>query len=278
MISEDYKLIWSDEFLGQFGEKPSDEHWKFDVGGNGWGNRELQYYTDSRLNSFITGDGKLVLRARRLTQPGYKCWYGPCHYTSARLSTKNNFSFQYGLLETKVKFPKGTGVWGAIWLLGNASDQTSWPENGEIDIVEYLWRSPNSIFCGLHGPDYSHLENNHILQEYCNDSIFFSDSYNKFAVRWNENGVSWFLNGKNYFSILNTDIINNKKRWVFNKPFHIIINLAIGGRWPGYPETENSDSDIWQKDMTIDYVRVYKETTVFEEVVNYSYGENNHEI
>src|SRR5262249_31444944 len=130
--------------------------WTMESGGNGWGNKELEYYTDSVTNSFLDGSGSLVIRASSLSSPAsLTCWYGPCKYTSARLVTKGKFDFKYGRFEARIKIPKGQGVWPAFWLLGNDIDSVGWPQCGEIDVMENIGREPSIVHGTVHGPGYS---------------------------------------------------------------------------------------------------------------------------
>ena len=150
------KLAFKDEFNGPAGSMPDPAKWTAETGGGGWGNQELEYYTNSADNAHLDGAGSLVINAIKLTPPlGLSCWYGPCQYTSARLITKGKFDLKYGRFEARIKVPRGQGVWPAFWMLGNNIDTAGWPQSGEIDIMENIGREPSIVHGTVHGPGYS---------------------------------------------------------------------------------------------------------------------------
>ena len=150
-------LVWSDEFDGPAGAPADPDNWTHETGGGGWGNDELQYYTDGTDNAALDGDGHLVITARQIdpATTDLQCWYGPCTHTSARLISQHKQEFQYGRIEARVRVPEGSGIWPAVWMLGTDITEVGWPQTGEIDIMEFVGRSPNEIFGTLHGPGYS---------------------------------------------------------------------------------------------------------------------------
>lgn len=261
MENKEWELVWEDKFLGNYGEKPSTKRWTFETGGHGWGNRELQFYTDSHQNVHLNGEGNLVIRANFLPASSLSCWYGPCKYTSARLSTKNSFSFKHGRINARVKFPKGNGLWSAVWMLGTHDQTVIWPDVGEIDIVEHLGGFPDRVYGSVHGPNYSHIENNHLSQVlFANSTIEFCESFNNFSVIWNENSIEWLINEQKYFSICKSEITKQNKKWVFDNYFHLILNLAVGGTWAGYPDEKK---EYQSKNFLIDYIQVFQKSSDF---------------
>lgn len=150
-VSSRWQLIWHDEFDGPPGSKPDERKWTPEVGGGGWGNQELEYYTDH--NAYEDGKGHLVIEARLESPANSSCWYGPCRYTSARLITKGNFALTYGRVEAGIKIPSGQGIWPAFWMLGQDIDLVGWPKCGEIDIMENIGREPATIHGTIHGPN-----------------------------------------------------------------------------------------------------------------------------
>ena len=245
------KPVWSDEFDGEAGSAPDASKWSFMKGGEGWGNKELQYYTDSSDNVRLDGKGNLVIEAREADpKAGLKCWYGPCRYTSARLSTSGHFSRKYGRFEARMKLPDGQGVWPAFWLLGNDIGKVGWPECGEIDVMEMIGREPSTLYGTIHGPGFSGGES--IGANVKLDSGKFADGFNVFAVEWRPDEIEWFLNGKSYSRKTPADLPKGA-RWPFDHDFFVILNFAVGGNWPGGPD----DQTKFPARVEVDYVRVY---------------------
>ncbi len=246
------KPVWSDEFEGAAGSAPDSSKWVLLKGGEGWGNKELQYYTESRDNARLDGKGNLVIEARK-TDPnsGLECWYGRCLYTSARLTTRDLFARKYGRFEARMKLPDGQGVWPAFWMLGDDIGTVGWPVSGEIDIMEMIGKQPSTLFGTIHGPGYS--GGNGIGSSVNLPSgKKFSDGFNVFAVEWGPRSIKWFLNGKQYQERTPADIPENAK-WAFDHPHFLLLNLAIGGEWPGSPD----DATKFPAIVEVDYVRVY---------------------
>jgi len=232
-------LVWSDEFNGS-GINTS--NWRYDIGGWGWGNGESQYYTNRQENARVE-DGALVIEAHREDYLGSS-------YTSARLLSQNLREFQYGRIEARVKVPTGTGTWPAFWMLGTGLGEPGrvWPDVGEIDILEYVGREPNVVIGALHGPGYS---GGNAIDQWSYQSSAIADDWHVVAVEWNYAGITWFLDGVQFHSVSRND---PPGEWVFDQPFFIILNLAIGGTLGGAidPTLE------FPLRYYVDYVRVYQ--------------------
>ena len=232
-------LVWSDEFNGS-GINTS--NWGYDIGGWGWGNNESQYYTNRQENARVE-DGALVIEAHREDYLGSS-------YTSARLLSQNLREFQYGRIEARVKVPAGTGTWPAFWMLGTGLGEPGrvWPDVGEIDILEYVGREPNVVIGALHGPGYS---GGNAIDQWSYQSSAIADDWHVVAVEWNYSGITWFLDGVQFHSVPRTEPLGE---WVFDQPFFIILNLAIGGTLGGAidPNLE------FPLRYYVDYVRVYQ--------------------
>lgn len=247
-------LIFSDEFDGKRNAPVDSAKWTAEIGGAGWGNKELQYYTDSVENAFHDGKGSLVLKvAEKKLSPAYKCWYGECRYTSARLITKNKFDQKYGRFEARIKIPRGQGIWSAFWMLGSDIDKVGWSNCGEIDVMENIGREPLTVHGTIHGPGYSGASS--IGAPFNSaDNRKFADDFHIYATDWSENKIAFYVDGKLYKTITPQDLPAGKK-WVYDHPFFVILNLAIGGDWGGAPDK----TTVFPQEMLIDYVHVYKE-------------------
>jgi beta-glucanase (GH16 family) len=246
------RLIWSDEFDQPEGAPPLSSHWVHDLGASGWGNKELQNYTDAAANASIvadshTTDGKaLAIRALK-TAPGV--------YTSARLKTLGRFAPKYGRIEARVKLPGGQGIWPAFWMLGTDIGIVGWPACGEIDIVESINAHPKTVYGTLHGPGYS--GDSARKGRFTLRSGTLDEAYHVYAVDWSPDKIVWSFDGTDYHTETAASIPAGS-RWVFNDhPFFLILNLAVGGHWPGYPDS----STTFPQTCLIDYVRVYESTS-----------------
>ncbi|MFJ3639448.1 family 16 glycosylhydrolase [Streptomyces sp. NPDC090108] len=240
---------WSDDFDGAAGSAPDPGKWSLETGGGGNGNHELQYYTKNTGNAALDGNGDLVITARKNSDPGLQCWYGTCQYTSARLNTAQTFTQAYGHYEARIKIPRGQGVWPAFWMLGDNLGSAGWPNSGEIDIMENVGKEPGTVHGTIHGPGYSGAGG--IGAAYTlPDGKAFADDFHVFAVDWSPNAITWSVDGKNYETRTPADVNGNK--WVYDHPFFIILNLAVGGDWPGSPDGGTS----FPQSMTVDYVHV----------------------
>ncbi|MEJ5309149.1 MAG: carbohydrate binding domain-containing protein [Anaerolineae bacterium] len=251
-----WELAWSDEFDGAAGAEPDQTKWGYDIGGHGWGNAEYEYYTDERENSALTGDGQLVITATESTNPAYQCQYTPanepgtCAYTSARLLTKDKFDFMYGRAEARLKIPYGQGIWPAFWSLGNNFTEVGWPNSGEIDIMENIGREPDIVHGTVHGPGYSGA--NGIGGGYTYTEAL-SNNYHVYAIEWEPDEIRWYFDDTQYFTLTH-DMLPAGAPWVFDHPFFLIMNVAVGGYWPGYPD----ETSVFPQTMLVDYVRVYQ--------------------
>jgi beta-glucanase (GH16 family) len=242
--------LWQDEFNQPVGTGPDPAKWVYDLGDNGWGNKELQTYTASRENSFVVADpdatdGRaLVLKAVRTPGGGY---------TSARLKTHGKFATSHGRIEARLKLPRGQGVWPAFWLLGDNIERVPWPACGEIDIVELIGHQPGTLYGTLHGPGYSGqhgLSKATILP----GGAAFADAYHVFAVEWRPGRIDWLLDGKIYHTATPANLPAGTK-WVFDGiSCFLLLNLAVGGAWPGYPDGTTQ----FPQEYRVDYVRVYR--------------------
>jgi beta-glucanase (GH16 family) len=244
-----WKLVWSDEFNGPNGSAVDRSKWVIETGGEGWGNEELESYTDRPQNSFLQ-DGTLVIRALAGK------YTGPDHvtrnYTSARMKTFGKFSQTYGRFEARIKVPAGQGMWPAFWMLGDDIDKVGWPACGEIDIMENIAKEPAIVHGSIHGPGYVGkvgLEAPYVLPA----GRRFSDDFHLFAVEWTPQSVAFFVDKEMYVKRTPADMRAGWE-WVFEKPFFLILNLAVGGDWPGNPDA----TTVFPKDMLVDYVRVYE--------------------
>lgn len=242
-------LIWSDEFNGPAGTTVDPANWTSEVGGGGFGNRELQYYTDG-ANAALDGAGNLVITADNAPPAQYSCWYGDCQYTSARIKTRFLFEQAYGRFEARIKIPYGQGLWPAFWMLGNNIGAVGWPNCGEIDIMENIGREPNIVHGTVHGPGYS--GGGGIGGSYVLSAGSFSDDFHVFAIEWAPDRIDFLVDATIYKTVTPNDLPAGRS-WVFDHPFYMILNVAVGGTWPGDPDS----TTVFPQTMLVDYVRVY---------------------
>ncbi|AZA89129.1 Beta-glucanase precursor [Chryseobacterium nakagawai] len=234
------KLIWSDEFNGK--GLPDSLKWNYDVGGDGYGNDEAQFYTKNRLENARMENGNLVIEAKK------ENWEKNT-YTSARLLTKGKFSFQYGTIEVRAKLPKGRGTWPAIWMM--SENMKKWPDDGELDIMEHVGFNPGYIHASVHTKKY-----NHILGTQKTDTLMVKDVNEKFHVYkadWTPEKINVYIDDQKIFTYENKE--KTYEAWPFDQPYFIILNLAVGGFWGG---KEGIDDTIFPQKYYIDYVRVYQ--------------------
>ena len=240
-----WRLVWSDEFKQRNGAAPDPAKWDYALGGNGWGNQELETYTDRRQNSQVV-DGKLVITARRESFAGKD---GIAReYTSARLLTRDKFAQKYGRFEARIKIPFGQGIWPAFWMLG---DRGEWPDRGEIDIMENIGKEPRTVHGTIHGPGYSGEHG--IGAPYAITKGRMADKFHVYAVEWEPNVIRFYVDSHFYKTITPADLPPGTK-WVFDEPFYMLLNVAVGGGWPGYPDATST----YPQKMQVDYVRVYQ--------------------
>ena len=246
-------LAFADEFNNSANAPVDSSKWTAEIGGEGWGNQELQYYTNSIENAYHDGNGSLVIKAIKMTDPlKLKCWYGQCQYTSARLITKGKFDQKYGRFEARIKIPRSQGMWSAFWMLGNDIDKIGWAKCGEIDVMENIGREPTMVHGTIHGPGYS--GGNAIGAPFSlKKKQIFADDFHVYATEWSKNKLTFYVDGKLYKTIAPNDIPQDSK-WVFEHPFFMILNLAVGGPWGGNPDK----TTVFPGEMLVDYVRVYQ--------------------
>jgi beta-glucanase (GH16 family) len=232
-----YQLVWSDEFDGSALDPAN---WAFDLGGGGWGNGELQYYTDRPVNVRLE-DGHLVIEAIQEKYKGHL-------YTSTRIKTQRLQAWTYGRIEARLRLPSGQGIWPAFWMLGANINNRGWPYCGEIDIMEFVGKEPYNVHGTLHGPQYAG-----------GDSVTRSKrlpypasaAFHVFAVEWEPEQIRWYLDGELWSTLAPGDVPGD---WVYDHDFFIILNLAVGGLWPGSPDK----TSVFPQQLLVDYVRVYQ--------------------
>lgn len=241
------KLIWSDEF--NYKGLPDTTKWSYDKGNGcpdvcGWGNNELQYYTWQKKENAYVEKGKLVIQARKETVDGF-------NYTSARLVSKNKGDWKYGRIEVKAKLPKGKGIWPAIWMLPTNWEYGGWPHSGEIDIMENVGYMPDSVFGSVHTGSFNHIQGTQTTKGVFRKDL--SSSFHVYAIEWTENQIRFFVDDEEYLIFKNTGV--SAEEWPFDKSFHLLLNIALGGNWGG---KFGVDDDIFPQKMIVDYVRVYQ--------------------
>lgn len=244
-----WALVWADEFDQPDGSQPDPRRWGFEVGGEGWGNRELQTYTDRPENARIL-HGCLVVEARR------EAWRGADgvlrDFTSARLTTRGRFAFRYGRVEARLLLPAGRGIWPAFWMLGTPEEGRRWPATGEIDVVEAIGSDTTVVHGSAHGPRGSGLFS--FTAPYrLGPGQSFADNFHTFAVEWEPGALRFFVDGTLYQTRTPADLPEGG-RWAFDHPFYLLVNVAVGGTWPGPPDgTTAFPQRLW-----VDHIRVYR--------------------
>ncbi len=246
-----WQLVWSDEFDQPDGSTPNRSNWTYDIGGNGWGNSELESYTSRSQNARIEG-GNLVIEARKET------YTGPDRktrdYTSARLKTQGLKSWTHGRLEARIQIPRGQGIWPAFWAMGNDIGSVGWPTCGEIDIMENIGKEPGTVHGTIHGPGYSGAGG--ISFPYSLPAgKKFADDFHVYAIEWSPGTIRWLVDNHAYAAVT-TNSIPKGANWVYNHPEFILLNVAVGGGWPGNPDS----TSVFPQRMLVDYVRVYAAT------------------
>lgn len=239
-----WKLFWSDEFDAPANSAPDKSKWRYDLGSGGWGNNELQEYTDSIENVFLDGDGHLVIRAT----------YDSRGYRSGRIKTLGLFDVQKGKIEARIQVPRGQGIWPAFWMLGNDIIKKGWPKCGEIDIMENIGREPSIIHGTLHGPGYRGGNGIH-AQITSPQNIPFAESFHIFGIEWSADAIEFFLDENPYAKFTPASVPFGSK-WVFDHPFFLLLNVAVGGNWPQNPDSKT----VFPQSMMVDWVRVWEKT------------------
>lgn len=233
-------LVWHDEFDSS---ELNLKNWTFDLGGGGWGNQEWQAYTNRPENVRVE-NGMLVIEARREEE-----LVGGREYSSARLKTQGLQAWQYGRIEARMKLPSGQGIWPAFWMLGENINKKMWPACGEIDIMEFIGKEPDQIYATVHGPGYSGGDG--IGSSLTTSAQSLKTDFHVYAVEWEGNEIRWYFDDQQYFKITSENV---PAEWAFDHPFFILLNLAVGGRWPGYPD----ETTVFPQFLYVDYVRVYQ--------------------
>lgn len=242
--SLNYELVWSDEFdyIGQ----PDEEKWSYDVGGSGWGNNELQYYTEGD-NAYVD-NGVLTITAKKET-------YNKMDYTSSRMITKNTGDWLYGKIEVKAILPEGRGTWPAIWMLPTDWRYGNWPNSGEIDIMEHVGYEMGRIHGTVHTSAYNHIKGTQLGKSVTRDDAH--EVYHIYTIEWYPDKIKFFVDEKIYYVFKPSNMISDVtyKEWPFDQRFHLLLNIAVGGNWGG---ANGVDETIFPQSMVVDYVRVYQ--------------------
>lgn len=243
----EYKLVWSDDF--DYKGLPDSTKWSYDVGDGcpdlcGWGNNELEYYTEERPKNARVENGNLVIEA-------HKEDYESRNYTSARLLTRDRQAWKYGRFEIRAKLPAGKGTWPAIWMLPEDWEYGGWPASGEIDIMEHVGHEPNRVYATAHTEAYNHMNGTQDTDTLRVENA--EKAFHEYALEWTADSISWYVDGTHYSTFSNEQA--TFKEWPFDQPFHLILNIAVGGNWGG---SQGVDDSIWPQQMEVDYVRVYQ--------------------
>lgn len=237
------RLIWQDEFNTE--GFPNPKKWDFDHGGKGvvW-NYEKQYYTKNRLKNARVEKGNLIIEA-------HKEKYEGSHYTSARLHTKNKLKLQYGIIEVRAKLPKGLGTWPAIWMLSDDRNTGKYDNDGEIDIMEHVGYDQGKVHASVHTTNYNGRKTFQATDTLVVNDV--SEEYHVYKVDWSPKKIEFYIDNKKYLTYENPTY--GKETWPFDRPYHLLLNIAVGGTWGGL---KGIDDSIFPQRMYIDYVRIYK--------------------
>jgi beta-glucanase (GH16 family) len=247
-VKPKWVLTFAQEFDGKAGTAPDRKIWSRDTGGGGYGNNELQSYTEGNKNAFLDGKGNLIIEARKEKTTGEDNITRD--YSSARLKTNASFTQTYGKFEARLKMPKGKGIWPAFWMLGDNISKVGWPGCGEIDIMEYLGHQTKKVHGTIHGPGYSGGGG---VTSSIDTPVDLSEDFHVYGIEWEPEEIRFYFDGKVYQTASPKDIGPND--WVYDHPHFIILNLAIGGGFPGNPDATTT----FPQQFAIDYIRVYKD-------------------
>ena len=248
--------VWSDEFDGPSGTRIDGTKWRYDTADGcregicGWGNDEKEYYTDAPENSALNGRGQLTIVARR-APPGLACHYGPCLYTSAKVTTRGKLVAAGGRVEARIRLPAGQGLWSAFWLLGDDVPARPWPQRGELDVMEHRGSDPITISSAVHGPGYSGATP--FARALRLGRASFTDDFHTFAIEWDIAHLRFFVDDVPYYEITR-DALERFGESVLDRSYFIILNLAVGGTFDGDPRSDA----VFPATMLVDYVRVYR--------------------
>jgi len=244
--TDEWKLVWNDEF--DYTGLPDSNKWVYETGGHGWGNNEKQYYVEKSIENSVVKNGVLSIIA-------LKKEYKNLHYTSAKLTTYKKVKLQYGKIEIMAKLPKGKGNWPAIWMLPESiqTKEESWPLCGEIDIMEHVGKDPEVVHTSLHSLLYNHVKGTQITHFEKMPDVF--NSFHKYGIEWTKESIAFYIDDKLFYESFKSQDgrVATNEGWPFDKPYYLILNLAVGGNWGG-----EVDDSIFPNEMQIDFVRVYK--------------------
>ncbi|MCY7358821.1 MAG: glycoside hydrolase family 16 protein [Rudanella sp.] len=238
------KLVWADEF--DKAGLPDPTKWAYDIGGNGWGNNELQFYTDRRPENARVENGKLVIEARKEDYQARK-------YTSARLLTRGKTTWKYGRIEVMAKLPKGVGTWPAIWMLGENIGTAGWPKCGELDIMEHVGYEEGVVHGTAHTEAYNHTKGTQKEGKVTIPNV--TSEFHLYAIEWTDKAINFFVDTQQFYSVQRSTLGGSEAQWLFDQPFFLILNIAVGGNWGGL---KGVDDSIWPQRMEVDYVRIYQ--------------------
>jgi beta-glucanase (GH16 family) len=250
-----WTLVWNDEFDGPAGASVDPGKWGFDLGDGcpgicGWGNNEKEYYTNAPENVSLDGQGHLAIVARPAVL-NVSCYYGPCKYTSAKITTRGKFAAAPGKVEARIRIPSGQGLWPAFWMLGNDFSTVGWPASGEIDIMENKGSAPNASSSAIHGPGY--FGNTPFAHTNFLPSPFnLTDDFHVYSVQWDADRALFYAEPTLHYSV-SRSALQAYGPSVLDKPYFLILNLAVGGNFDGDPRSDS----ILPATMLVDYVRVY---------------------
>ncbi len=255
-VPSEWSLVWRDEFNGAAGGQPDSSSWSYTTGDGcadgicGWGNSEKETYTSSLENIVVDGQGHLAIVAR-VAPVGLTCYYGPCRYSSGKIRTIGKVLAEPGRVEARIKLPAGQGLWPAFWLLGSGYPRTPWPRSGELDVMENHGSRPNEVSSAIHGPGYSGATP--FVGSYPLARGSFADDFHRYAVEWDTAQVRFFVDDSAHYTVTRSDV-GRYGAWVFDQPFFVILNLAVGGKFDGDPASDT----ILPATMLVDYVRIYR--------------------
>lgn len=250
--------VWSDEFDGAAGTRVDQSKWNYDLGdgctsGNcGWGNNEKEYYTNSPDNVSLNGQGQLAIVARP-APAGLTCYYGPCRYTSAKITTRGKMGAAPGRVEARIKLSSGQGLWPAFWMLGTGYPGVKWPECGELDIMENKGSAPSTSSSAIHGRGYS--GNTPFARGNVLSQGTLSGDYHTYAVEWDKDHARFYVDGFAHYNVTREEILTFGPS-ILDQGFFVILNLAVGGNFDGDPKSDS----IFPATMLVDYVRVFTAT------------------
>lgn len=248
--------VWADEFTGPAGARVDTAKWRYDTADGcassncGWGNNEKQFYSTSPENIALNGQGQLTIVARR-APAGLTCYYGPCRYTSAKITTRGTMYVAPGRVEARIKLAAGQGLWPAFWLLGQNIGAVGWPASGELDVMENRGSAPSITSSAVHGPGYS--GNTPFAHAHTLAHGTVADDFHTFAMEWDSVHIRFFVDDSVHYAVSRSDVQRFGK-WVYDQPFFLLVNLAVGGHFDGDPQSDS----IFPATMLVDYVRVFK--------------------